>query len=209
MRLLLTAAVAAASLAACSPSTAAPPAAAAGIQPRTFETVPIYPGLTKTGEEPTIEGGEVLMNDNETIPFVSGTKRSYTVAATPEEVHNFYLSKLGGKIGYSSEDTHEFVKPNGSTPVILSLHEYDFEDRENISGPTLRGATKKATLTAARKPLADGKWVSESQFQWTIRDAKGDLRSFHVSIQDEGLAKNWSGYAPKTLVEITVNQFKH
>lgn len=206
MRFLMTSALAAACVAACSPSTAAPPAAG---QPRTVEAVPMYPGMTRTGEEPTVEGGEVLMDWNDPIPFVSGTKRTYTVAATPEEVHAFYLGKLGGKTEYGSEDGHENVKPGGSTPVILSIHEYDFENREGMDGRTLMGATKKATLSQARKPLADGKWVQESQFQWIIRDAKSDLRSFNVSFHDEGLAKNWASYTPNTVVEITVNQFKH
>lgn len=203
MRFLLTSALAAACVAACSPSTAAPAA-----QPRTFEAVPMYPGMTKTGEEPTAEGGEVLLNWNDPIPFVSGVKRTYTVAATPEDLHNFYLGKLGGKIEYTSEDGHENVKPNGSTPVILSLQEYEFENRSTIDDRPLLGATKKATLTQARKPLPGGEWVHDSQFQWIIRDAKGDLRSFNVSVQDEGLAKNWASYTPRTVVEITVNQFK-
>lgn len=203
MRFFLTTAVVVASLAACSPSTAAP------AQPRTFEAVPLYPGVTKIGQEPTAEGGEVLMDGNDPIPFVSGVRRAYSVAATPEQVHAFYLVKLGGKIGYGSEDGHENVQPNGSTPVIMSLHEYEFDNEMTIDNRQLLGATKRATLTQARKPLPGGEWVQESQFQWVIRDAKGDLRSFNVSFHDEGLAKNWAAYAPRTVIEITVNQFKH
>lgn len=202
MRFFLTAAAVVAGLTACSPSIAAP------AQPRTFEAVPLYPGMTKTGQQPTVEGGEVLMDWNDPIPFVSGVTRTYTVAATPEQLHEFYLGKLGGKIGYGSEDGHENVKPNGSTPVILSLHEYGFDNEMTIDNRQLLGATKRATLTQARKPLPGGKWVQESQFQWIIRDATGDLRSFNVSFHDEGLAKNWASYAPRTVVEITVNQFR-
>ena len=202
MRLFLSSTMAAACLAATACAAPAP-------QPRTSEAVPLFPGMTLSGQELTVEGGEVLMDWNDTIPFVSGTKRTYTVAAMPEEVHNFYLGKLGGKIGYSSEDGHENVKPGGSTPVILSLHEYEFDNRMSLDNRQLLGATKRATLAQARKPLADGKWVQESQFQWIVRDAKGDLRSFNVSFHDEGLAKNWAAYAPRTVVEITVNQFKH
>lgn len=177
-------------------------------QPRTAAAVPLFPGLALTGEEPVAEGGEVLMNENDPIAFVSGVKRAYVVAVTPEEVHGFYLGKLGGKVGYSSEDGHESVRPGGSTPVILSLDAHGFDVELGPDGRDMPGAKKRGLLTKFRKPLASGEWVQESQFQWIVRDAKGDLRSFHVSVQDEGLARDWSSYRPNTVVEITVNQFR-
>lgn len=202
MRILTVAAIAAASLAA--------PACAAPIpQPRTAAEVPLFPGLTKTGQQAVAPDSEVLMDWNDPIPFVSGTRVTYTVAATPEEVHAFYLSKLGGKIEYSSEDGHETVKPGGSTPVILSFHPHDFDYGVAPDGRQMPGSKKRALLTGARKPLPGGEWVSESQFQWIIRDAKGDLRSFQVDVQDDGLARDWSSWRPNTTVAIRVSQFRH
>lgn len=203
MHILTAAALAAVTLA------AAPACAAPIPQPRTAAEVPLYPGLVKTGQEAVAADSEVLMDWNDPIPFVAGTRVLYTVAATPEEVHAFYLGKLGGKIEYGSEDGHETIKPGGSTPVILSFHPHDFGPGMAPNGDEMPGSRKKALLVRSRKALASGEWVNESQFQWIIKDAKGDLRSFQVDVQDDGLAKDWSSWRPNTTVAIRVSQFRH
>lgn len=168
----------------------------------------MFPGLAPTGENPNAGGKGMLRKGNGAIEFVSAVERTYTVAAPAEEVHAFYLGKLGGKVEHDSSDSFENVKPGGSTPVLRHLRAHNFEPDLGPDGRDMPGTKKRALFEKSRKPMANGEWVAESQFQWIIRDAKGDLRAFQVDVVDAGLARDWSSYQPKTTVIISVRQYK-
>lgn len=185
---------------------ASAPAAPAPATPRTFEAIPMFPGLVSTGEQPIEFGG--LMDWNDPYPLIEGRKRSYATTATAEEVFAFYKQRLGGKVEHDESDSHSNIGPGGATPVILMRHAYEFQPTENIlTNRAISADTQRAMLANNRPASAEGDWISEGSFEWVIKDRSGAPTEFHLKVIDESVAENWTGYAPRTVVEILVSRY--
>ena len=174
--------------------------------PRTAAAVPMFPGLTKAGEEPNAGGS--LSDWGRPYPLIEGTKTTYVTTATAEAVYAFYLARLGGKTEWDEGDDHTHIGPNESTPVVRRRAAYEFENTDDPNtGSAISAASQRATLSGARPVSAEGDWIQEGSFDWTVKDGSGGLVDFHVKVVDDSVAPNWTGYSPKTTVEVYVHRY--
>lgn len=185
-------------------------AVASAEAPRTIQAVPLFPGLQPDGETTLPDGqGTFLQNDwGDEYPRLSSTVRTWVTAAPAEEVYAFYQQRLGGKIEYSSEDDHNHIGPGQATPVLRTRQAHRLEPTENIlTNRPISAAMQRQMLSANRPASADGDWLSEGSFEWVVKDRAGAPTAFHLKVIDESVAPNWTGYAARTVVEISVETY--
>lgn len=132
-------------------------------------------------------------SSSEAIPLFDGaeltadeTARRYVSTATPEEVFLFYRD--------------HFAKQEG---VVASTHPYPLSEPHHAMGVAISPERQRAVLEAERPTRADGSWLETAGFQWTQRRPDGKTVEFNLTIQDDGMAEDWSAYTPRTLIDLT------
>lgn len=178
--------------------------------PRTVQAVPLFPGLTPDGEDtiPQDQGTSLLDGWNNEYPKLGGTSRTYVTTAAAEEVYAFYQQRLGGKVEYGSEDDHTNIGPGGATPVIRTRYPHRLEPTENIlTNRAISTAMQRQMLSDNRPASAEGDWLNNGSFQWVVKDRAGAPTAFNVEVIDESVAPNWTGYAPRTVVRVSIETY--
>jgi hypothetical protein len=139
------------------------------------------------------------------IPVFSGAKRDaaaekvrmeqggpegkvYRIGASPEEVFNFYLQKIGGKEGAGWEGDPDSLPKGGASPVTYEIEYYTEEDLTDSTyeGVPYPGKWIKATLSKNRKPLKPGMWMKRASFSWIVKNPDGGMTDFFLDIWDIG-----------------------
>lgn len=187
-----------------------PAAVAAAETPRTVQAIPMFPGLTTAGEQaiPQDQGTSLLDGWGNEYPKRGGTVRTWATAATAEEVYAFYQQRLGGKVEYGSEDDHTNIGPGGATPVIRTRYPHRLEPTENpLTNRAISPAMQRQMLSGNRPPSVDGDWLNNGSFQWVTKDRAGAPTAFNVEVIDESVAPNWTGYAARTVVRVSVETY--
>lgn len=134
--------------------------------PRTGAAVPLFPGLTPTGETPMSLDSQGLQDDwGDAYPMIDGVSRTYETKASAEEVFAFYQQRLGGKATWTEADDHNHIGPGQATPVMQVRRPYEFRETEN---PLLRrlipASSQRAMLEGGRPPSSQGDWIKEGTF---------------------------------------------
>jgi len=182
---------------------------AAAQAPATLETIPLFPGLTLVSEERIEDDGMEMENlEREVYPYVSGVKRIYATTATAEAVFDFYHQRFGGKRKWTSDDDWQNFGPGGPSPMILKYIAHDFDPFDHpLTGRVITGDMQRQLLSAHRPATSDGEWVHDAGFSWVFRDRAGVPTDFHLKVIDEAVTGHWSGYTPRTVVEIYVTRY--
>jgi hypothetical protein len=110
----------------------------------------------------------------------------YRMSASPEEVFNFYLQKIGGKEGAGWEGDPNSLPKGGASPVT---YEIEFYSEEDLTDSTYEGVLHpgkwiKATLLKNRKPLKPGMWIKRASFSWIVKNPDGGMTDFFLDIWD-------------------------
>ena len=110
----------------------------------------------------------------------------YRTGASPEEVFNFYLQKIGGKEGAGWEGDPNSLPKGGASPVT---YEIEFYSEEDLTDSTYEGVPHpgkwiKATLPKNRKPLKPGMWIKSARFSWLVKNPDGGFTDFYMIISD-------------------------
>jgi hypothetical protein len=152
--------------------------------PKSEKDIPIISGATRDAAaeaELREQSGEY----EEPEPASAGAK-VYRTGASPEEVFNFYLQKIGGKEGALWDGDPAKLSKDGTSPVSYELYYYDEEDLTDwtYEGQRHPGKWVKETLSKNRKPLKPGMWIKEAKFFWSARNPDGGMSDFYIGIGD-------------------------
>jgi len=118
----------------------------------------------------------------------SAVVKVYKTSASPEEVLNYYIQKIGGKEGAPWDGDPAKLAKDGTSPVSYELYYYSEEDLTDwtYEGQRHPGKWVKDTLTKNRKPLKPGMWIKEAKFFWSARNPDGGMTDFCLDILDIG-----------------------
>jgi hypothetical protein len=110
----------------------------------------------------------------------------YRMGASPEEVFNFYLQKIGGKEGAMWAGDPNSLPKGGASPVAYEIEYYTEEDLADSTyeGEPHPGKWIKATLSKNRKPLKPGMWMKRASFSWIVKNPDGGMTDFFLDIVD-------------------------
>lgn len=177
--------------------------------PRSAAQIPVFPGLQQTGVDTTLDPAGGMQDDwGRPVPLVARRTVAYTLGSAPEAVFDFYRERLGGQEQYDQEDVDAFRRrPGEFTRVIRSRHPHNTAE-DDRSGERPVTAAQKQRLLAGRTRDAAGEWLADGSFEWSLRDANGDIVQMVVVIRDEGISGNWAAYTPRTTVEITEARYR-
>jgi hypothetical protein len=154
--------------------------------PKTEKEIPVISGATRDAAaeaELREQAGEYE------DPALSGAvSKVYRTGASPEEVFNFYLQKIGGKEGAPGDGDPAKLAKDGASPVSYELYYYTEEDLADwtYEGQRHPGKWVKETLSKNRKPLKPGMWVKEAKYFWSVRNLDGGMSDFYLGILDIG-----------------------
>jgi hypothetical protein len=152
--------------------------------PKSEKEIPIVGGAARDAAAEA----ELMEQAGEDPGSGSGMTKVYRAGASPEEVFNFYLQKIGGKEGVSWDGDPAKLAKDGTSPVSYELYYYDEEDLTDwtYEGQRHPGKWVKETLSKNRKPLKPGMWIKEAKFFWSVRNPDGGMSDFGMNILDIG-----------------------
>ena len=177
--------------------------------PKSEKEIPIYLGATRDANKESELKSQMAWDMDQSLR--SGVLKVYKAGASPEDVFNFYLQKIGGKEG--TADMDPIGLKLGTVSQVWYEVEY-YEDKEftdyfiekDVMHP---GKWMKQKLTENRKPHKPGKWITEAKFNWYKKESNNDLTTFYVIIPDESFGEQTEKkYKTSTEIQIQVTTSK-
>lgn len=169
--------------------------------PKSWEELPVFRGAVMT-EEDIAPPGQGLR---------SGARRTYLVAASPEQVLAYYetLAKVQGRF-LDPEDENGLAVGKTTAPAcqVYFWDESTLVDEDVKFGPPIRRGWIKKALQG-RKKDREGKWVESANMEWHYRDTKGSMTKLHVMIQDLSVNEDAGTYSLKTEIIVEVMNYDY
>jgi hypothetical protein len=181
------------------------PAAGQTRAPKSVADIPNYPGAVRDASAESAALDSLRVQEAEPSPGSPRAKartiRLYETSAPIEQVVRFYRERFGGRTEYGDEMDVRNLSPGQATPVVFQPSYAEFGPSD---ADARLGDKRKAAVARARPPWEPDRWLSESSFWWSVREANGEITHLNVGILDRGFADDQAtSYSPRT--EITIS----
>jgi len=167
--------------------------------PTNIKEIPLYPGVKLINEE-------IAPKEQN---LISGIRRQYVVAASPEEVVAFYEKNLKTKTRFEDTEDQNLLEVGKTTNPPMQVYLYDdsrFVDGEYGEGGSSKRAWIKNELLK-RKKDKDGGWIENTNSEWYYRGSESTMTSLHIMIDDLSINEESHKYELKTEIIIEVTTY--